>query len=97
MEAKPTVRQGKKPFEPRRRFRQARPLKERLLIVSREAKLRAETLPAGAARQFFHVAREMKIIAETEDWISHRRRNEFQRPAAKLSRQRTQRTSGAKL
>jgi hypothetical protein len=55
----------------RRRFKQVLSLKERLLEIAREAKERAATLPPGAERQeLLAKARETKLTAELEDWLS---------------------------
>jgi hypothetical protein len=55
----------------RRRFKQELPLKERLLIIAREAKERAAAMPSGPERQALHKqAREAKLTAELEDWLS---------------------------
>jgi hypothetical protein len=55
----------------RRRFKQTLPLKERLLKASRDAKERAAMLPTGAERQsLLSTAREAKLAAELEDWLS---------------------------
>jgi hypothetical protein len=56
---------------PRRRFKQTLPLKERLLKASRDAKERAAMLPTGPERQsLLSTAREAKLAAELEDWLS---------------------------
>ena len=55
----------------RRRFKQALPLKERLLIIAREARERAATLPPGPERQaLLRQAQEAKLTAELEDWLN---------------------------
>ena len=54
----------------RRRFKQALPLKERLLIIARQAKERAATLPPGPERQtLLKQSREAKLTAELESWL----------------------------
>ena len=62
---------GETTFVRRRRFKQVLPLKERLLMTAREAKERAATLPPGPERQaLLKRAREAKLTAEFEDWLS---------------------------
>jgi hypothetical protein len=55
---------------PRRRFKQTLSLKERLLNVARDARQRAEKLPAGDARNaLLRTARETELSAPVEDWL----------------------------
>jgi hypothetical protein len=52
-------------------FQTGAPTERRLLIIAREAKERAATLPPGPERQeLLKQAREAKLAAELEDWLS---------------------------
>jgi hypothetical protein len=55
---------------PRRRFKQTLPLRERLLIVARDARTRAEKLPPGPERDaLLKTARETERGAQMDRWL----------------------------
>nr|WP_084305852.1 hypothetical protein [Bradyrhizobium sp. ARR65] len=60
-----------RPTKRRRRFRQAEPLKQRLLHSARAARERANQLQPGAEQEaLLRKAREAEIVARLDEWLS---------------------------
>jgi hypothetical protein len=58
-------------MQPRRRFKQTTPLKERLTSFAREVRERASRLPSGFERDnLLKKAREAETAAHLDDWVN---------------------------
>jgi hypothetical protein len=58
-------------MQPRRRFKQTTPLKERLTSFAREVREKASRLPSGIDRDnLLKKAREAETAAHLDDWVN---------------------------